>query len=158
MSRSLARRHAFNLIYQIPFHVDINESVFANLRSFYYQLIEDDLSEYDLGDLKLLESKYMDYANDVSWGVFERLSSIDEAINMFSGTWSTTRMSRIDLAILRLAVYEMLRVKDVPTRVAINEAVELAKKYGDDESSSFINGILGGVSKKMTEYNFDAQT
>ena len=63
--------------------------------------------------------------------------------------WKTSRMNKVDLAILRLAVYEIKWDDDVPVKVAINEAVELSKKFGGDESSSFVNGILGKIAKEQ---------
>lgn len=72
----------------------------------------------------------------------EKLSEIDALINEKAEGWNTQRMGKVDLTIIRLAVYEMLFDEDVPAKVAINEAVELAKKYGQDESPSFVNGVL----------------
>jgi len=74
--------------------------------------------------------------------VVEVLEPIDEALNESVEGWSTDRMGKVELSILRLAVYEMKYDEDVPIGVAINEAVELAKKYGQDDAPSFINGIL----------------
>ena len=71
-----------------------------------------------------------------------RLSEIDAMINEAAKGWKTSRMGKVDLTIIRLAVYEMKFEEDIPTGVAINEAVELAKAYGTDESASFVNGIL----------------
>lgn len=74
--------------------------------------------------------------------ILERLDGIDGELNGKVQGWNTERMGKVDLTILRLAVYEILYDDEVPTRVAINEAVELAKKYGQDSSSSFVNGVL----------------
>ncbi len=74
--------------------------------------------------------------------ILEKLPQIDEMLNDKATGWTTTRMGKVDLTILRLAVYEMLYDDDIPVNVAINEAVELAKKFGQDESSSFVNGVL----------------
>ena len=79
--------------------------------------------------------------------VAERLPEIDAKLNAVSSGWKTTRMSKVDLSILRLAVYEMLYDDAIPVGVAINEAVEMAKKYGGEDSSSFINGILGKLAR-----------
>ncbi|MBP5153914.1 MAG: transcription antitermination factor NusB [Lachnospiraceae bacterium] len=73
---------------------------------------------------------------------------LDEMINSASANWKTSRMSRVDLSILRLAVYEARFDDDIPLKVAINEAVELAKKYGGEESPSFINAILGKLARE----------
>ena len=74
--------------------------------------------------------------------IISRLPDIDEEINRKTSGWTTARMGKADLTILRLAVYEMLYDDRIPDPVAINEAVELAKRYGQDESASFINGVL----------------
>ena len=71
---------------------------------------------------------------------------LDEAINEVSSGWKTSRMSKVDLTIIRLAVYEMRYEEDIPVAVSINEAVELAKKYGTDDSASFVNGILAKLA------------
>ena len=75
--------------------------------------------------------------------ILEKLSDIDKAINDKAEGWSTDRMGKVDLTLLRIAVYEILYDEEVPTGVAINEAVELAKKFGQDNSYGFVNGILG---------------
>ena len=74
--------------------------------------------------------------------ILARLSGIDEMINQVAQGWKTSRMGKVDLTLIRLAVYEMKYEEDVPVGVAINEAVELAKSYGTDDSASFVNGIL----------------
>lgn len=78
--------------------------------------------------------------------IVEKIPEIDEMLNQTSKGWKTKRMSKVDLSILRLASYEVLFDEEVPTGVAINEAVELAKKFGGDTSSSFINGVLGKLA------------
>ena len=80
--------------------------------------------------------------------VKETADKIDILLNKISEGWKTSRMSRVDLNVLRLAVYEMLYDDSIPVSVAINEAVEIAKKYGGDDSGSFINGILGRIAKE----------
>ena len=74
--------------------------------------------------------------------IVEKIDGLDQMINEKATGWTTTRMGKVDLAILRLALFEILYDDKVPTSVAINEAVEIAKKFGQDESPSFINGIL----------------
>ena len=78
----------------------------------------------------------------------EHLPELDKQIEEVSVGWKLNRMSKVDLAILRLAAYELLLDENIPTGVAINEAVELAKKYGGDSSSSFVNGILAKLATK----------
>ena len=88
------------------------------------------------------------YISEKAGAVISQKKDIDECIEEASNGWKVSRMSRVDLSILRLAVYEMLYDEDIPTGVAVNEAVEIAKEYGTDDSASFINGILGNISRK----------
>lgn len=81
--------------------------------------------------------------------VLARLTELDARINEVSEGWKTSRMSRVDLSIIRLALYEMSYDDYVPLKVAINEAVELAKKYGGDDSPSFVNAILGKLAARL---------
>ena len=91
-----------------------------------------------------------DYALDCAKGVFEHREEIDALIskNLKAG-WKISRISKVSLALLRLAVYEMLYRDDVPVSVSINEAVELSKKYTVKDDTSFINGVLGAVAKSL---------
>lgn len=82
------------------------------------------------------------YVSDKYHKIAEKLSEIDSKLNEKAEGWNTGRMSKVDLTILRLAVYEICYDEDVPTGVAINEAVELAKKFGQDASFGFVNGVL----------------
>ena len=74
--------------------------------------------------------------------IFTKIADIDDQINQKADKWSTARMSKVDLSIIRLAVYEMQNDPEVPEKVAVNEAVELAKTYGGDQSPKFVNGVL----------------
>ena len=89
------------------------------------------------------------FALSLAQGAEEKLAELDAHIDAHSHKWSRDRISRVSLAVLRLAIYEMLYEDSVPVSVAINEAVELAKKYGGEEESSFVNGILGGLSREQ---------
>lgn len=92
------------------------------------------------------------YANDLFEGIFERRETIDRAIEDASENWSLSRMALTDRAILRIAVFEMLYCDDVPPGVSINEAVELAQRFGgEDDSYRFVNGVLGKVALQMGE-------
>lgn len=91
-----------------------------------------------------------EYAESLVLGVVEHREEIDEKLSAVSENWSLDRMPVVDRALLRLAVFEMLFVDEVPVSVAINEAVELAKAYGgEDESSRFVNGVLGRIARSM---------
>ena len=83
------------------------------------------------------------YIREKCMDVAAHIEEIDDAVNEVSEGWKTTRMGKVELTLIRLAVYEMRFEDGIPVRVAINEAVELAKKYGSEDSPSFINGILG---------------
>ena len=80
-------------------------------------------------------------------GVMSNLSEIDKAINHYTNNWSLERITNIDRSILRMAIYEILYLINIPKSVSINEAVELAKKYGTKSSFSFVNGVLGKINK-----------
>ena len=93
-----------------------------------------------------------EYAESLVRGVMEHKAEIDERLASTSENWSVDRMPVVDRALLRLAVYEMVFVDEVPVSVAINEAVELAKAYGgEDESSRFVNGVLGRIARTLEE-------
>ena len=96
--------------------------------------------------LEELSEKDQEYMSRKYRHVLEKLDEIDALLNETSNGWKTKRMSRVDLTALRLAVYELKYDKDVPTGVAINEAVELAKRFGGETSGSFVNGILGKIA------------
>ncbi len=87
------------------------------------------------------------FAVTLAEGAVAHLEEIDEKITAFSHKWNKSRLSRVALAVLRLALYEMLWEDDIPISVSINEAVELAKLYGGDGDATFINGVLGGISR-----------
>lgn len=91
-----------------------------------------------------------DYAIDCAKGVKEHRDKIDEKISAkLKEGWKVSRISKVSLAILRLAVYEMLYIDDIPVSVSINEAVELSKKYTMQDDTSFINGVLGAIAKEL---------
>ena len=91
--------------------------------------------------------KVNNFAENILNAVEEHFSEIDEIIESNSQDWTLSRLPKVSLAILRLAVAEIKYIDDVPNGVAVNEAVELAKKYGTNEDASFINGILGTIAK-----------
>ncbi len=83
--------------------------------------------------------------------VLEHAGEMDELINQYAKGWQTRRMAKVDLSLMRLALYEIRYDETVPDKVAINEAVELAKQYGGKDSSSFVNGILGKIVRAESE-------
>lgn len=128
MSRRELREQVFKLLFRVEFQEA--DQMPEQIRYFF----EDDerkLSDMDCAEIQVKLER-----------ILAKLSEIDAAINEKAVGWSVSRMGKVDVTILRLAVYELLFDEDVPTRVAINEAVELAKKFGQEESPSFINGVL----------------
>ena len=95
-----------------------------------------------------IEKDERDYFEKVVCGIKEHESEIDNMILSKLKNWTIDRIFKIDLAILRLAIYEIMYYEDMPVKVAVNEAVELAKKYGNDSSANFVNGVLREVIKE----------
>lgn len=135
MKRTQEREQAFCLIFQSMFNSDI----------------EEELAVYEENVGKIGE-----YAKSLFDGVSQKTDDLDEIINRYSKGWKSKRLPKVNLAILRLAIYEILFVENVPESVAINEAVELAKKYSGETDYSYINGLLGTFVKNL-EKQKDAQ-
>lgn len=95
-----------------------------------------------------------EYANYIVRGVNANINEIDEKIQSLSKNWQLSRMHKVDKAIIRLGAFELLFVEDVPFKVAIDEAVELAKKFGTEDSKRFVNGILDSFYKKYVLMEF----
>lgn len=127
MNRIKMRENTFKLLYCNDFH---NRTEMSKQYDMFW-----DEEEQVLDEDKELISKRVDE-------IAEKIPEIDEEINKVAVKWSTERMSKVDLTILRLAYFEMKMDDDVPQKVAVDQAVELAKKYGTDESPAFVNGIL----------------
>jgi N utilization substance protein B len=106
----------------------------------------DEQISYTLEQHELVD-KDREYIIDVVNGVFENHEYIDKAIEKYSKGWKLSRISKVDLSILRLSIYEISFRKDIPFNVSINEAVELTKRYSSEESGAFVNGILGKVTR-----------
>ena len=136
MSRRELREQIFKFIFRVEFN-DAEEM--QEQEQFFFDnfaLEEQEIKEADAA-----------YISEKSRKIIERLEEIDEMINKQAKGWTTQRMGKVDLTILRLAVYEIVFDDDVPTGVAINEAVEIAKKFGQEESSGFVNGVLAKFAK-----------
>lgn len=114
-------------------------------KNSYEETIENFVEDYEM-DLNTID---LDYVKATVKVVNDNLEKIDEIITKSLVNWKLDRISRVNLTILRLAVGEMLYVEDVPEKVAINEAIELTKKYSDDKSVSFINGVLDKAFKSI---------
>lgn len=133
MTRSEIREHIFKMLFQIEFN---DEADMPEHLQYYLDTLEDAKEK----DREYMQKKYK--------AVNSHTEEIDKLLNGAAKGWKTTRMSKVDLTILRLAVYEMKWDEDVPEGVAINEAVELAKRFGGDSSASFINGVLGKLANQ----------
>lgn len=148
MTRSEIREHIFKLVFRLEFN-DISEMPDQLSRYFEDVYKDDETGGTDNLKICLFSEEEEAYIKNKYDRIVEHLSGIDEIINNNSKSWDVTRIGKVDLALLRLAVYEILYDVDIPVGVAIDEAVELAKKYGQDESSSFVNGILASVAKSI---------
>ena len=141
MSRRTAREHIFKMTFQTEFH---EEGEIDEALEHYRQNIESvyDESPDEVEHLTNADMKFM--KNEIQ-GIIENIGAIDDTINRYAEGWDTSRIDKVDLAILRLAVYEILFADDIPNKVSANEAVELAKLFSSDKSPMFINGVLGKV-------------
>lgn len=134
MNRRGLREQVFKLLFRVEFNS--KEEMEEQCRLF----LEHEEIEISEKDADYIVGKYA--------AVLDKLPEIDSLINEKAKGWSTERMGKVDLTIIRLAVYEMKFDESVPEGVAINEAVELAKTYGQDESSGFVNGVLAKFTDK----------
>lgn len=128
---------------------ELREAAFLLLfRAEFYPVedMEGQIKDFFQGEDEFKESERQKVA-DKTMSVLERLGEIDAILEKYSIGWKVKRMAKVDLTILRLAVYEIRYDENVPVSTAINEAVELAKNYGEGSSPSFINGILAKVAK-----------
>lgn len=127
----MSRRELREQIFKLLFRVEFNSP--------------EDMSEQEqlfFEDEDAAKDKDADYISDKYHKILQKLPEIDARLNERAEGWNTDRMSKVDLTILRLAVYEMCYDDTIPVGVAINEAIELAKKFGQDASSGFVNGVL----------------
>ena len=137
LSRSALREHIFRLVFSSEFRKDEEAAG-------YISLYTDDMTD-EKDDPVALNEADSAYIREKSERIILMLPEIDEMISKYSKGWSSSRIGKAELAVLRLAIYEILYDEDIPQNVAINEAVELAKKYGNEQAPSFVNGILSSV-------------
>ena len=130
--RTLSREHALKILYQ----VDITHRDLDLIYKDYWKMEEID------------DEEVISYAQTLVDGALKHLKVIDEKISEYATNWQLKRMAIIDRNVMRLGLFELQHTQGIPPKVAINEAVELAKKYGDLESSKFVNGILDKIHKK----------
>ncbi len=138
MRRHELREQVFKLLFRIEFNTpeDMPEQLNLYCNGFG--------AEEEGAPLKVVD---MEKASDRFELIQGKIADIDALINENTEGWDTNRMGKVELTVLRLAVFEMLYDEDVPTNVAINEAVEIAKKYGQEGSGAFVNAILGKIAK-----------
>ena len=128
----MRRTEARELFMQLLFQMEVQND--------YSQIIKE---KFVLEHMK--ESNQMEYFNLLFEAAVNNLPTIDEKLEACSDNWKISRMAKVDLAILRLSAAEILYLEDVPDSASINEAIDMAKKFGGDDSGKFINGILGKV-------------
>ena len=137
ISRREARRAAFELLFETEFKsTEAREDIF-DLSSEVRDIEEDS------------------YIKAVYFGVFEHIEEIDALIGKHAKGWKTARISRVSRSILRLSIFEMLYLSDVPANVSINEAVELCKIFDEESARPFVNGILHSVKEELTGSNHE---
>ena len=132
MSRREAREAAFTFLYQLDFR---NEPVAEQKEMFL--------------ELHPLEEEDLPFFNMIVDGVYAEREELDEAYTPFLKDWKQSRLPKVDVILLRIAVYEMKNVPDIPVSVSINEAVVLAKRYSTEESRGYINAVLGKVGSTL---------
>lgn len=134
MNRRELREHVFRMLFRREFF-DSEEELREQVQMY-------------LEELSPLEEKDRVYMKGKIDAIYSLVPKLDEKLNEVARGWKTGRMGKVDLTVLRLALYEMRHEESVPEKVAINEAVEIARKYGGDDSPSFVNGVL---AKLVTE-------
>ncbi|RDV82984.1 transcription antitermination factor NusB [Ammonifex thiophilus] len=135
----MSRRRAREAALMVLFQVDVGGAVVE-------EALERTLAEWRLGNAS------REFATSLVLGTLAHRPQIDRVIEELSRGWRLERMNRVDRNVMRLALYELLFRQDIPPAVAINEAVELAKRYGGEESPRFVNGILGKVAENLSLY------
>ena len=134
--RTKAREYALKILYQMEMTKDSAKDA---VKSF-----------WDMEDTETDES-VKEFAGQLVKGVTENIKEIDAKITKYATNWQISRMAVIDRNILRVSSFEMLYLNDIPPKVSINEAVDIAKKYGDKDSGKFVNGVLDKINKTKAE-------
>ena len=153
MTRANARELAVHLIYSRNFTgEDPQQEVATRLNKEYYQKLS---AENDVYNERPSKAQLM-YIDTVVSGIANREDDLNEQIQKFSIGWDVSRISRLARSVMQLAIFEILYVDDVPTGVAISEAVRIAKKYDGDDTGSFVNGILGSFARSLSSQEQNA--
>ena len=147
--RRLSREIALQFLYQFDTFIKSSDTSDWNFADSF----EDFCSTFD----ETQDDEVLDFSIILSSGTCDNIQSINKIIKNYSDNWRLDRMSKIDRNILRMAVYEMVYLRSIPPPVTINEAIEIAKKYGSEDSAAFINGILDRikVASQKGELNYD---
>ena len=147
MTRGNARELAVHLIYSRNFTGEEPDAVIAaRLEKDYYSLLAEENDVYSDRPSRMQRA----YLDTVTAGVASREEDLNATIQKFSIGWDVKRISRLTRSVMQLAIFEILYVEDVPTGVAISEAVRIAKKYDGDDTGAFVNGILGAFARSLT--------
>lgn len=133
--RRSQRRFAFQVIYSLNFTKTMSKDVLKTSFDNFWSETEFDMEPRE------------SFAWALAEGVFDKYDAIDAIITQYSQHWKLNRIAKVELTILRLSLYEMLFCPDIPFKVAMNEAIELAKDFGDDNSKTFVNGVLDAAAK-----------
>jgi N utilization substance protein B len=143
-TRRRAREFALQMLYQLDVQDQLSDeqSIGMFWKNFAATAEAEGAMAADLGEIQ-------PFAEKLVRGVREHLAELDAQIQSASKNWRLERMARVDRNLLRLALYELKFVDDVPAKVAINEAIEIAKRYGTSESSAFVNGILDRCREEL---------
>lgn len=151
MNRRKSRELAMKLLFQMTINREKSGGIITNLKENVTEkgknLTDDSEEEFygeKIGDLKNMD---IEYITRVLEGIEKNIDTIDKKIEMYLRKWRLNRLSKVDVAILRICTYEFLYEDGIPEKVSINEAIELAKKYSSNKSASFINGVLGNMIK-----------
>lgn len=146
MTRSNAREIVAHLIFEMNFTQDPAQQVVETaMEPEYYESLAQETDIY----AERPNQKQMEYIHASVAGIQEKQEELDGYIEKYAINWSVSRISKVARAILHVAMYESLYVEDVPVSAAINEAVELTRKYEDEDVVAFVNGILGSFAKEL---------
>ncbi|WP_434302979.1 transcription antitermination factor NusB [Clostridium botulinum] len=140
MNRRKSREVAMRLLFQTTLNEENLEEALENLKDVRESEESAKEKDYESVDLKDVD---IDYVKRIIKGIEENKEEIDEKIKVNLKNWKIERLSKVDLSILRLCTYELKFEEDIPSKVSVNEAIELAKKYSGEKAATFINGVLG---------------
>ncbi|MCR4655738.1 MAG: transcription antitermination factor NusB [Lachnospiraceae bacterium] len=150
MKRQDIREHLFRLLFRVEF-TDSRE--YEEQTDLYFNSPSEEEDELDSG----FSQKDDSYIREKYTAILNKIADLDSIVGDASKGWDLGRLGKVELTILRLAAYEIIYDDDIPVGVAIDQAVELAKKYGQHESSSFVNGILGNIARISDEKDCQPQ-